>query len=1142
MQTTLITNPKAFSFDYERGALVPLESPGLPVGQIVTYEDRANPRKEFVVVSETISSRSVSHAQPLVCLDDGHRSEISMSGGKPCGHWTITPRILTPDELDSAIAKADAARVRIAAEEKTKSEQRATDRAAQRAQWAAKYPHLQQPGEKLSSHACGAKNIRKELAAAFPGIKFSVRSDSYTGGDSIDVTWELGPTTREVEAITGKYQEGSFNGMEDIYETNYDNQWPDIYGGAKYVSENRHEGNEAANLVALKLCEFLNLTPPADGKTFWNIHCDFGGGSDVGCMARSLILSQAYPPGAVVVDVERTGDGCGKWESFYHVVFTLPDGTRATLGTPAALESHLRAEYCETSPESRAEFQAIAAKAGLPVLAVFEKYKAWDKLQCDAKNYHEREISRFASGFDFQESAGNAALVGVGVNSPAMMEARAAFKTGAVLHAAGANAAAVSYNAEKHGIEIQFPAKPDAGTLASLKKQGWRWSKFSACWYHRASTFAANWAADLVEFSAEHRARLLAEIGGSPGPVSKPQNSSAKNVPVSRVEKTEAASGGNQPLSLEAYWDQSVSQSVLNDYAAGRLVVRHLDAQAEAQPVPVSRVEKTKPVSRLVEELKDAGQDHEFYPTTEAILAALVRALKGCSHSSVLDIGAGNGKVLRALRDNAGFTELHAIEKSSLLCKELDAEILVVGTNFEEQSLLSKNVDVVFCNPPYSDFVAWAEKIIRQAASEKVFLVLPQRWETSEAIKDALKYRGATAQKLGAFDFEDAEDRTARAKVHLLCIRLHKERGEEDDAFERFFQEQFADLINKFAKAEKSTSETDDDETKGGGRARPFHKLVVGPGYPEALVNLYNQEMANIERNYKLVGELDVELLREFEIFPKKIMACLKARTSGLRNDYWMELFSRLRAVTDRLTAKSRKSLLGTLHKHVQVDFTVSNIYEIVCWIIKNANRYIDSQLLETYEVMVEKCNVQLYKSNQRVWVENRWRSRDEADPNSRYALDYRIVTHRLGGCRVQWRGEELTETSAEFLGDLLTLARNLGFNTQTNDARLDYSGRSQWRGGEKEEFHFKNKAGEWELLFDVRAFKNGNVHLRLNKDFMLALNVEHGRLRGWLRTPKEAAEELQDPQAAHWFNGNLQLGAGTVGLLLTAGADLKAA
>src|SRR6185312_1000979 len=202
------------------------------------------------------------------------------------------------------------------------------------------------PGEKLSSHACGAKNIKKELARAFPGVKFTVKSDSFSGGDSIDIGWELGPTTKEVEAITGKYQEGHFNGMEDIYETDRSNQWPDIYGGAKYVSENRHDG-EAVNVIAAALCARWGLIPPADGRSWWNVLAfpDHDHTRNLAGEARELLFKQSYPAGAVITGIEEMPDKWGGKE--LRAVFSLPDGTSATWGTPAALAAHRRAEFAD---------------------------------------------------------------------------------------------------------------------------------------------------------------------------------------------------------------------------------------------------------------------------------------------------------------------------------------------------------------------------------------------------------------------------------------------------------------------------------------------------------------------------------------------------------------------------------------------------------------------------------------------------------------------------------------------------------------------------------------------------------------------------------------------------------------------------
>ena len=556
----------------------------------------------------------------------------------------------------------------------------------------------------------------------------------------------------------------------------------------------------------------------------------------------------------------------------------------------------------------------------------------------------------------------------------------------------------------------------------------------------------------------------------------------------------------------------------------------------------------TKSTGSLITEIKAADQDYEFYPTTDEIIQALVHDIKygksvdlaiprefGSSvnsfdgYCSVLDIGAGNGKVLMALKEGTALRELHAIEKSPILCKALDPEILIVGTDFAEQSLLSKSVDVIFCNPPYSQYEDWAEKIIRQAASHVVYLVIPQRWESSAKIADAIKFRNADCHKVGKFTFEDA-DRQARAVVHLLRIKMV--RWNKDDAFDRFFAEQFGDLISKF-KAPKAGDKKEGAESE---KKSPFSELVVGENYPNALVGLYNQEMANIEKNYHLVAQLDVPLLKEFEISPDRIMACLKTRLTGLRNAYWNELFSHLSTVTDRLTSDSRKKLLDTLQTHVQVDFTVSNIYAVIIWVIKNANRYMDSQLLTTYDLMVQKANVVLYKSNQKTFMENRWRYSGDQE-NSHYALDYRIVTHRIGGIAAggDFRDKGLEERAAVFLGDLLTIANNLGFRCETVHPCLDRNGREGWVSGKTQVFYFTDKNGNRAPLYDVKAFKNGNLHMRLHKTFILALNVEHGRLKGWLRNASEAVEELGDVEAADFFKTNLQLPMSNPGLLLNA-------
>jgi len=91
-----------------------------------------------------------------------------------------------------------------------------------------------------------AKAIRGELKIKFPGIKFSVRSDS----NAINVSWVDGPTEKAVAAVTGKYRLGDFDGMTDSY--NYDGTHVvcedgtiAALGGAHYVFNNRRISDAA---------------------------------------------------------------------------------------------------------------------------------------------------------------------------------------------------------------------------------------------------------------------------------------------------------------------------------------------------------------------------------------------------------------------------------------------------------------------------------------------------------------------------------------------------------------------------------------------------------------------------------------------------------------------------------------------------------------------------------------------------------------------------------------------------------------------------------------------------------------------------------------------------------------------------------
>lgn len=61
-----------------------------------------------------------------------------------------------------------------------------------------------------------AKIIRTMLKNNFPGQKFSVKSQSYSGGSSIDVNYTDGPSSDSVKALVGHLHGCGFDGMIDL--------------------------------------------------------------------------------------------------------------------------------------------------------------------------------------------------------------------------------------------------------------------------------------------------------------------------------------------------------------------------------------------------------------------------------------------------------------------------------------------------------------------------------------------------------------------------------------------------------------------------------------------------------------------------------------------------------------------------------------------------------------------------------------------------------------------------------------------------------------------------------------------------------------------------------------------------------------
>ncbi|MBO9609197.1 MAG: hypothetical protein J7639_24800 [Paenibacillaceae bacterium] len=86
-----------------------------------------------------------------------------------------------------------------------------------------------------------AKKVRKALKEAFPGVKFSVTSSTYSMGSSVSIDWTDGPSRQVVQDVADKFKSATFDGMTDSQSLHgylFEGQ---RFIGASYIQVHRHK-------------------------------------------------------------------------------------------------------------------------------------------------------------------------------------------------------------------------------------------------------------------------------------------------------------------------------------------------------------------------------------------------------------------------------------------------------------------------------------------------------------------------------------------------------------------------------------------------------------------------------------------------------------------------------------------------------------------------------------------------------------------------------------------------------------------------------------------------------------------------------------------------------------------------------------
>lgn len=540
---------------------------------------------------------------------------------------------------------------------------------------------------------------------------------------------------------------------------------------------------------------------------------------------------------------------------------------------------------------------------------------------------------------------------------------------------------------------------------------------------------------------------------------------------------------------------------------------------------------------KLIDELKQNDQDFELYPTTDEIILELYHDIIKNSdyHSSILDIGAGTGKVLNKLNelvkknkenakllnkrelsyehsrlldnlDHFGFTK-YAIEKSDILIKNMPEDISIIGTDFDTQSLIDKNQDITFCNPPYSKYEKWIVKIMKETNSNLVYFVIPKRWIDTKEVFEVAEKRNYSYEIIKEFSFENAEDRKARALVNLVRFQKPKTRYKEDDAFDFWFDENFK-IDVKEASYSRDKKETTTETIN--------NQLINKENIIEEFVKLYQRDLQTLLSNYKSLENIDQDILKELGVNKQDVKEGLRSKISGLKNIYWQTLFDRLDKITSRFTSGTRKRVFDTLYSKRNMDFTESNIYAVLVDVIKTANKFFDSQIKGFYLELADRENIKLYKSN-KIIPEDGWRYQKKN--MTHFSLDYRIITSRYMAFHdyIKTFGG-LDKDCYDFLGDVLTIANNLGFKTSHSELYA-----KTFLPGKLYEFTYEDKNFKYQTLFTVRIYKKGTLHFKFCQEFIKKLNIEAARINGWIKKPNEACDEFDiTPEEAEEMFGSL--------------------
>ena len=514
-----------------------------------------------------------------------------------------------------------------------------------------------------------------------------------------------------------------------------------------------------------------------------------------------------------------------------------------------------------------------------------------------------------------------------------------------------------------------------------------------------------------------------------------------------------------------------------------------------------SKREKKQLLNQVLQENKNS----EWYPTTDGMISAIVRDHGERNRETILDIGAGDGRVLDAFLGGNRVngmrmpSQMMAIEQSLILQRELLSKgYTLVGTDFDKTQLYTLRADVIFCNPPYSVFKQWVKRILEESTASKLYFVIPQRWKSDPELVAMMGHEykptgrwmddhraiesmgGNVHNVIHSDDFLDAE-RKARAKVDVIAVSRKKSDEKTQEFFDSTMKIDFDSIMN-------TNDETVDSNDVSCEVLNKFDRVYKQYEYDlKALLTNYKSATSLPDSFY-----LDVCGLTAKPNLAEQFRTMIESKNATA----WKTILGLFDDVITKLTTKRKEDLLKSVYRS-NIEFNYENVKALVLHIQGVILERQELMICDLFESLMGCVDTAKYKSNYKLFVTGAWREAftEKAIFEKRLVktgyganLVYDYTTRQING---------VNEHNRNLLDDVRRVADHIGYRVLNWD---EYDETTFTMNNSDFIFKCKNERSGKELdMLRIKLFKNGNMHMFFNTDFLTDLHVEFGKVTGML-------------------------------------------